>query len=202
MKLLLTVTAAACFLATSCQKESGAAGNAGSEIADRSQLPPLTIHAHDWGPAPVRNIYASNNLYNQEAPALQVETWLSDKPDTKGKFVIVDFWATWCPPCRKTIPELNAIARAFKDEVVVIGISGDKSADTVRSMKKPVIEYSSAIDTQQRNSAEIGIKAIPHLLVIDPNGKVCWQGFPGDKDYPFNHKVLSELISTYRSSAK
>src|SRR6184192_849229 len=67
----------------------------------------------------------AKSLLNQKAPELVVEKWLSKEPDRKGKFVLIDFWATWCGPCRKAIPELNALHKKFGDKLVVIGISAE-----------------------------------------------------------------------------
>ena len=58
----------------------------------------------DWGPAPTKDIKATKSIFNQPAPELIVETWIGEKPEIDGKFVLIDFWFTWCPRCRRAIP--------------------------------------------------------------------------------------------------
>src|SRR6185503_1374084 len=82
-----------------------------------------------------KKIWARSFL-NQKAPELIVEKWLTKEPDQQGKFVLIDFWATWCGPCRKAIPELNALHKKFGDKLVVIGLS-DEAEVTVKAMKTP-----------------------------------------------------------------
>ena len=94
-----------------------------------------------------------------------------------GKFVMVDFWATWCAPCRRSIPELNALNRRFQDRLVIMGLS-DEPEEKVRAMKEPVIDYFVGIDTQHRSISGIEIRAIPHALLIDPKGIVRFEGHP------------------------
>lgn len=82
-----------------------------------------------------KQIWAKSFL-NKKAPDLVVEKWLTKEPDRKSKFILVDFWATSCGPCRKAIPELNAFHKKFSDKLVVIGISEETEAK-VKTMATP-----------------------------------------------------------------
>ncbi|ANI88186.1 alkyl hydroperoxide reductase [Arachidicoccus ginsenosidimutans] len=139
----------------------------------------------------------AKSVINQKAPKLVVEKWLTKKPGTKGKFIIIDFWATWCPPCRKFIPILNDISKKHKDKLVAIGIS-DEPAEKVESLKgtKPV--YYEAIDTKKTMSDELEIKGIPHVILIDPKGIVRWEGFPLLDGHELTDSVVTALIKKYQ----
>src|SRR5258707_8840812 len=78
-------------------------------------------------PADGKKLWAKSVL-GQKAPEFVVEKWLTPEPNTKGKFVLIDFWATWCPPCREAIPELNGFQKKFPDKLVVIGVSDEPEA--------------------------------------------------------------------------
>ena len=121
-------------------------------------------------------LYAKS-VRGQKAPQFIVENWITDRPDARGKFMLIDFWATWCPPCRGSIPKLNEFASRFKDRLVVIGIS-DESEDDIRKMSNPHIDYAVASDRQSRMSTDLGITGIPHCILVDPRGIVRYEGMP------------------------
>ncbi len=148
-----------------------------------------------------KTLYAKHDIRGKQAPKIVAEQWLTGKePVTKDKVIIVDFWATWCPPCRATIPDLNKLAAKFKNDVVVIGIS-DESPDVVQAfMKKTEMAYNVGIDTKSTTSAVIGVQGIPHVLVISPDGIVRWQGFPLDDKDPLTADVVAKIIAASKSS--
>ncbi len=117
------------------------------------------------------------SLLGKQAPPLEVEKWLSEKPAMEGKFVLIAFWAPWSIPCRKWIPELNALQKRFPEKLVVVGLTSDSQAE-VEEMAGPRIEFSSAIDSKGRMNNGAGVSSIPYVLLVDPKHIVRYQGHP------------------------
>lgn len=95
--------------------------------------------------------------------------------DYKGKVVVVDFWATWCPPCRKGIPDLISIQSEFKNDVVVIGISLDQEKtlkDVENFIKSYGINYPVVYGDEKVSKDYGNIQAIPTSFVIDKKGNI------------------------------
>jgi thiol-disulfide isomerase/thioredoxin len=124
------------------------------------------------------------------APALSVAEWVKGKAvnlnEGKGKTIyVVEFWATWCPPCRASIPHLTELQKKFKDKgVTVIGVS-DETVSTVKPFVNKMgnkMEYTVAVDKGQKTSAAymgaFGVDGIPHAFVVDKTGAIAWHGHP------------------------
>ena len=137
------------------------------------------------------------SIINQKAPELVVEEWISETPNTEGKFVLIEFWATRCSYCRKTILPLNYYQNIFQDDLVVIGISSEP-AEKVRKFLKPKIKYYSAVDSRRRMFAKIKGKRIPHCLLIDPYGIVRWEGHPLREGHELTTDIIRDIISKYK----
>lgn len=93
--------------------------------------------------------------------------------DMSGKVVVVDFWASWCAPCRASFPALSELQKEFDGKVVVLGISVDekKSAyDQFLGRYKPA--FSTVRDGEHRLTSDVRVPTMPTSYVIDRNGKV------------------------------
>lgn len=119
-------------------------------------------------------------LLNQPFPAIQFTSFQGEAIDTAaltGRVVLVDFWATWCPPCRASIPHLLGLYNELHDAgFSIVGISLDKSEETLRAfMSQTGMTWPQQFDGRGWDNAvadQFGINAIPTTFLIDREG-VC-----------------------------
>jgi thiol-disulfide isomerase/thioredoxin len=114
----------------------------------------------------------------QQLPALAL-SYMGKQPELAGKPLLVEFWATWCPPCRKSIPHLNQIYAKYKAQgLQIVGIT-DEDETTVKKFQKQIpMDYNVAINTPGSIYEQFGIKAIPTAFLVDKSGKIVWTGHP------------------------
>jgi thiol-disulfide isomerase/thioredoxin len=120
---------------------------------------------------------SDRSLLGKQAPNLQLDKWLSEKPVLDGKFVLISFWAPWSTPCRQSIPELNALQKKYAEKLAVVGVSANSEAE-INDMNEPKIEYASGLDAKAKLGAAAGVTSIPCVLLCDPKGLVLYQGHP------------------------
>lgn len=91
-----------------------------------------------------------------------------------GKLLVLNFWATWCPPCVEEFPSLSAMAQEMKSKnVVVLGVSVDKSSEAYRRfLERMGPGFETAMDAEANISSEYGTFKYPETYVIDQEGKV------------------------------
>ena len=142
----------------------------------------------------------SSGKLGDPASPLTGLTWVKGGPVqiTPGTVHVVEFWATWCPPCRVSIPHLTELQHKYKDKnVVIVGISQEKL-----EVVKPYVEqrgdqmdYAVAVDPKQTVTAAymdaFGRGTIPTAFVVDAQGKIAWVGHPMDG----LDAVLEKLVS-------
>ena len=101
----------------------------------------------------------------------------------KGKVTLVDFWASWCGPCRAEIPKLQALKAKYGDKFDVLGVAvWDNPDDTRKAIQQMEITWPVIIGTQQLNEPTdlYGIKGIPHIIIFGPDGTILSRGLTGD----------------------
>jgi peroxiredoxin len=92
----------------------------------------------------------------------------------KGKIVVVNFWATWCPPCRKEMPDLQALYAKYKEAgLVVLAISDEKDAVVKDFIAKSGYSYPILLDSKKKVGAAYSIEGIPHTFIYDRTGKLA-----------------------------
>ncbi len=96
---------------------------------------------------------------------------------TKGQAAMINFWATWCPPCKRELPDIVALSEEYKTKgAKVIGISTDKDADVMNLVssfaKEHHLTYPIIIDNDQLADAFGGIRGIPTTFFVNGNGEI------------------------------
>ncbi len=110
-------------------------------------------------------------------PALSLKTLDGrqlESGDWKGKVTLVNFWATWCPPCREEIPDLIKLQERYKDHLQIIGVSADEGAveDVAKFAAEHHMNYAIVMETPELTKAFPGVYALPTTFVIDQDVKM------------------------------
>ena len=134
-------------------------------------------------------IEAESFLNTDEAPSLA---------DLRGeKVVLVEFWATWCPPCRRSIPHLNELHEAHADDgLVIIGLT-DEDRETVEAFMDDGMPMSYIVGTGSGSARAYGVRGIPHAFLLGLDGTVVWQGHPLDPEMP---GAIEEALEAAKAS--
>ena len=153
-------------------------------------------------------------MVGDPAPAIQVAEWVQGKPVAKfepGQTYVVEFWATWCGPCRKMIPHLNELSKQYAGKANFVGVSvwehldqeaywvpkfvqqmGDKMTYTVASDRvKPSTDDDPGFMAKNWMSAA-GQNGIPAAFIVNGEGKIAWIGHPIEIEQPLADVVAGK----------
>lgn len=141
------------------------------------------------------NIQGSSDVQTQQLPfTTEHMFWFNGAPqNTNGKVIVYDYWATWCYPCKRSMPLLEEMAQSFRDELEVIGIMGldEGRPDIQRWMNAHKVTYSHGFDNEKKALKAVSVTAIPTVLVVSSDGVVRWQGNPLQ---PFFRDIVRQVI--------
>jgi peroxiredoxin len=119
--------------------------------------------------------------------------------DYKGKVVFLNFWATWCPPCRAEMPSMQALYDRFKDQgLEILAVDLREGPDLVRTfMKEHELDFPVLLDRSGQVGGTYGVRSIPTTYLIDRDGtilagRIGAQEWDGDEIMRFFERLLQE----------
>jgi thiol-disulfide isomerase/thioredoxin len=115
---------------------------------------------------------------NPETSAVRLSNYVG-----KGKFVLVDFWASWCGPCREEMPFLKDVYKKYKGDnfdMLSIAVS-DEPGDSKRAAEELGITWNQIVNAQHIPSDLYGIEYIPHIILFGPDGTILKRGIRGEE---------------------
>ena len=164
------------------------------------------VYAGSFNPKDIKPwwLYENEDGENIYSDMLNKEITIRLKPDRlqningvpddflKGKYTLIDIWATWCSPCLAAIPENNVIYKKYKEKLNVIGICTPKNSDNFEAIvKSKGIIYPVGVDSTEEISKYFRAKIFPTYLLIDPEGKLI----VADIKATYLHDVLNVVLN-------
>ncbi len=135
-----------------------------------------------------------------KAPKIELAQWMQGeikaekgKNFYEGKTFVLEFWATWCGPCRRMIPHMNELVDKFKnDSVLFVSVSDEKKETVEAFMAKNKMKASVALDNNDKTFSAYGVSSIPQMFLINTKGEIVWGGHP----VAFTEEMLSHYLKT------
>lgn len=136
------------------------------------------------------NNYVADNSGNRLAPEITLEQpngKMLSLSSLRGQYVLIDFWASWCKPCRQENPNVVRLYNTFKDKgFTILSVSLDQDKDAwLKAIKADGLLWPNHVsDLLQWQSPMVqlyGISGIPHTVLVGPDGKIIGTGLRGAK---------------------
>ena len=124
---------------------------------------------------------------------------LAEVQKTKGQYIYIDYWASWCGPCRQSFPWMNALqAKLGSKGLKVVAVNVDaKRADADKFLTHTAAQFTIAFDPQGESAKKLAIKTMPTSMLVNPEGKVLFvhSGFRAEEKEPLEAKIVAAMLS-------
>ncbi|HEX5054989.1 MAG TPA: TlpA disulfide reductase family protein [Gammaproteobacteria bacterium] len=139
---------------------------------------------------------AETKLSDIENLPLMTDNGAISLKSMRGKTVYLDFWASWCAPCRKSFPWMNEMHGKYKHKgLVIVAVNVDnKKSDAMQFLSRIPTEFTIAYDPEEKLASSIGLKAMPSSFIIGPDGTII------DRHIGFREKMIPEYEESIRSA--
>jgi thiol-disulfide isomerase/thioredoxin len=120
--------------------------------------------------------------------------------DYRGKVVLVNFWATWCPPCRREMPSMERLYQKLKNEPFMV-LAPDQYENfdlvfTFTGQLDPAPTFPIMLDPESRSAKAWGVKGLPSSFIVDKQGRIAYRAIGGREfDHPEIEKIIRALIA-------
>lgn len=153
-----------------------------------ADLPPLSHSLTRQAPKP--------------APALKLKDLdgqLYDLAQLKGRVVLINFWATWCPPCRREMPSMERLSQTLKGEAFgVLAVDVGENADTIETFTGQLdttLTFPILLDTRSRTMQAWKVAGLPTTFLVDKQGRIVASAIGGREfDHPEMIRAIRELL--------
>ncbi|AFL81764.1 thiol-disulfide isomerase-like thioredoxin [Aequorivita sublithincola DSM 14238] len=136
-------------------------------------------------------------VLGEKVEDIKITDFISNIPkykELKDKFLVIDFWATWCAPCLKSVPHFNQLQNEFKDNsnIAFVSLTDETPKIAKRIMNKINFETIVASDQSKETQKNYKISSLPTTVIIDKNNLVRWIGIPEELDKETINKIISD----------
>jgi peroxiredoxin len=111
----------------------------------------------------------------------------------RGHYVLLDFWASWCGPCKSEFPSLKNIYADYKDKnLIVVGVSIDTNqSDWLNAIQSNGLDYMQLLDSERKTIELYNYRGIPYLILVSPQGVILERGLRGEQ---ISKKILERVL--------